>query len=795
VTRSPRERAPEAIAVLHLIAAIALPIAAYAQPTGQLVGSIYDQTGGALVGVAVTLQGATIQQGASDAAGRFEFRDLRAGDYTLSTAVEGFETVNRLIRINANETSSISLTMVLVAREQTVVTADKVGERTVQSSPLAISAVSGADLTHLAVRTVDQAAAFVPSVTFAQNSSFGQLSIRGIGTNTFQAGGDPSTAMYLDGVYLARPAMVFAHFLDLDRIEVLRGPQGTLYGRNAVGGALNVISKAPTNDFHVSARATAGNLGERRAEARMSGPLKRDRLMGSVAVARGARDGYVRDLDHPDHPLGGDDVTAARGQLRVILNRRSDVLVFADVSNQDGTLLTFNKILSVKPGFTVDNPSDLREVRTSTLAASGVRQSGMTARATLMLTPSTTIVSLTAYRQLDHEFLVDADITELDVLVVHVHEGQHQWSQELMASGRRQRLSWVAGLFVFDEFDRQRVWADVPQSRTQVRLDPRVNATSTALFGETKVELTSRLSGIVGLRYTREGKGIDNAGGVYGFDPPRAPVAGSVYGYTDSIRHTAWTPKFGIQRTLWGSVLTYLSATRGFKTGGFNLSSTRAGLGFGPEWAWSYEAGLKTNVRNDRTRVRVAAFHTDYSGLQVQTPIGIGAFDITNAASATIRGVEVEAESRIRRDLHAGGHLSWLDAVYDRYIAVSEARSTADVAGNRLNNAPEWSGRLWIEWNRSIGTSRRLSVTADATAQSTVFYTPFNDDIQRQRPYALLGGRAEWGPSHRRWAVNVYARNLTNTDYIMATFGTSPTAFGGRPGPSRQFGAQFVVQR
>ena len=112
-----------------------------------------------------------------------------------------------------------------------------------------------------------------------------------------------------------------------------------------------------------------------------------------------------------------------------------------------------------------------------------------------------------------------------------------------------------------------------------------------------------------------------------------------------------------------------------------------------------------------------------------------------------------------------------------------------------MNNAPEWSGRLWVEWTGNLGPSKRLTVTADASAQSTVFYTPFNDDIQRQLPYGLLGGRVEYGPNHRRWAVNIYARNLTNTDFIMATFGTSPVAFGGRPGAPRQFGIQMMVQK
>jgi iron complex outermembrane receptor protein len=241
--------------------------------------------------------------------------------------------------------------------------------------------------------------------------------------------------------------------------------------------------------------------------------------------------------------------------------------------------------------------------------------------------------------------------------------------------------------------------------------------------------------------------------------------------------------------------MTYVSATRGFKSGGFNLSSTQPGRGFAPEWAWNYEAGIKTMLMKGRARINVAAFQMDYTNLQVQTAIGIGVFDISNAASATIRGLEVEPSIRIGGGLEAGGHLAWLDATYDRYIAVGTGGVTGDVAGNRLNNAPEWSGRLWLEWTGNVGRSTRMTLTADATAQSTVFYTPFNDRIQRNLPYGLLGTRAEFGPSNRRWALNVYARNITNTDYITAAFGASPVAFGGRPGPSRETGIQLIMGR
>lgn len=210
--------------------------------------------------------------------------------------------------------------------------------------------------------------------------------------------------------------------------------------------------------------------------------------------------------------------------------------------------------------------------------------------------------------------------------------------------------------------------------------------------------------------------------------------------------HTAWTPKFGVELKFPRQAIAYVSATRGFKSGGFNLSSTQPGRGFAPEWAWSHEGGVKTTLMNGRARLNAVVFDRDYTNLQVQTPIGIGVYDIRNAAAATIRGFEVEGAGRIGRGFDAGGHLTWLDATYDRYVAVAIGGVVGDVAGNRLNNAPEWAGRLWAGWNGSLASSDLLSLTIDATAQSTVFYTPFNDDVQRQRPYALVGARVQYGP-------------------------------------------------
>ena len=260
----------------------------------------------------------------------------------------------------------------------------------------------------------------------------------------------------------------------------------------------------------------------------------------------------------------------------------------------------------------------------------------------------------------------DSDSTELDLIRTHQLERQHQLSQEITISHQQPGLTWVGGMFLFSESDHQSLWVDQPAAQSERRLDPRVAATSRAVFGQATFGLMSRLSATAGVRYTHEGKDIDNAGGLYGFEAPYAPIPGSVYGYSDSIANSAWTPKIGLEMKLPNSALVYLSATRGFKSGGFNPSSTAPGRGYAPEWVWSYEGGLKGALRGGRSRFSTSGFFMDYTNLQVQTPIGIGVFDIRNAAAATIRGVEVEGTSLIGHGIEAGGHVTWLDATYDR---------------------------------------------------------------------------------------------------------------------------------
>lgn len=782
----------------YWLALLLLPLTtapAFAEPPGQIGGTVHDATGGSLTGVAITIEGPAPRATATDSDGTFTFPELPPGDYVLSAALTGFQSSTRTVHVVAGQKTTISLTLAVQLLQSAIVTAEKTGARDVQTTPIAVSVVPGGELERMEAHTVADIAGLAPSVTFSQNSDFSQLTIRGIGTNVVFAGSDPSSAVYVDGVYLARPAMALSDFLDLERVEVLRGPQGTLYGRNAVGGALNLITRTPTNEMEASARFVAGNLNTYRGEARFSGPIVRDRIMISGAILRGVADGFVRDLDHPDHPLGGEDVTAALSKIRIVFNRSSELVISGDLTNQDPIPLTYAKVLAVKPGFQVDNPPDLHEIRTSTLAESRRNQYGASARLTFRPRRDITVTSLSAFRKFDYNVVNDADITELDLTSVDLREMQHQVSQELTVAQQRSRLTWVAGVFALDEVDRQPTLVQLRDLRLENKLDPKVEANSTAGFGQGTLDLTRRVSLTAGLRGTRERKTIDNAGQIYTLDLPLRVVAGSTYQYTDRITDSAWTPKFGIDVRPSTGTMVYASATRGFKSGGFNFSSPAPGRGYAPEWAWSYEAGLKTSVAGGRARVNIAAFHTDFSDLQVQTPIRPGVLDISNAAEATIRGVEVEGATGFGRALQVGGHLAWLDATYDRYIAVGPGGVIGDAAGHRLSNAPEWSGRTWVEWSIDARRAGLFSLRAENRWQSTVFFTPFNDAIQRQRAYGLLDLNASLAPRRTCCSVAIYARNLTNQDYITGTFSTPPPAIGGRPGPSRQVGVQLTVKR
>jgi len=789
--------ARQQLAWAHCLLAFASTAAA--QPAPSLSGVVRDTTGSVLPGVTVAVTGAALaapRTVVTDERGRYEVDTLPGGRYRVTAAVKDFEPWSSEVDVGAGPAKLDVVLSLSSFSDRVTVTATKTGVADVQTTPLAITVLPARTLEEMGVQTAEGLAGVVPSVTMSQHTGGAQVTIRGIGTNSTVAGADPSSTVHLDGVYLGRPAMVFADFLDVERVEVLRGPQGTLYGRNSVGGTINIVTRPPTQMLEASVRLTAGDYDKRRGEGALSGPLVKGKLMGSVALLRGTREGFVHDLEHPDHSLGSEDTWAGRGQLRLVFGTRGELLLSGDHSRNEGVPLTYAKPLVAKPGFRFDNPASPWAVRTSHLTSGKNIQQGASAKLMVRLNAATTLNSLTAYRKSNYRFFIDADATELALQTSDVPDLQHQVSQELTLVQRKPKLTWLGGAFFFDEHNEGRVEITVFPRQIQTRPFTKVGVKAWAFFGQATYSVSSRVSLTGGLRYTDERKDLDNMGGVYRLGTTILADPTSFYDYADTATYGAWTPKGSIQVQASRDAFVYVSATRGFKSGGFNPSATKPGGAFNPEFAWSYEGGLKRTLAGGRVRVNAAAFSNDYQDLQVQSFVRPGVVDVSNAGAATIRGIEIEAAATAGRALQFAGHLSWLDATYDRYSAFVPGSATRlDAAGRRLNNAPAWSGGGSAVYEFATGRAGTASLRGDVSWQSRVFFTPVNDDIETQGAYGLVHLRAGFEPRSRRWELAVYVRNVSNRGYITGTANIPLPAITGRPGEPRHWGAQFTLRR
>ena len=318
-----------------------------------------------------------------------------------------------------------------------------------------------------------------------------------------------------------------------------------------------------------------------------------------------------------------------------------------------------------------------------------------------------------------------------------------------------------------------------------------------ALFGQATYRASTRVSITGGVRYSDEQKDLDTTGGVYRIDTPTLISPATFYAFAETANFDAWTPKASLQVQAARDTFAYFSATRGFKSGGFNPGeAVPEKAAFAPEFAWSYEGGLKRTLADGRIRANTAVFYTTYEDLQVLSFVRPGVPEISNAGAATIKGVESEVGAAVGRNVHLAGHVSWLDATYDHYLArVPGSQTPLDAAGNRLNNAPEWSGSGSAVYEHAAGRRGTITLRGDVTWQSRVFFEPFNDDIETQPKYGLLHLRAAFEPKSRRWELAVFVRNTGNQEYITSAGNVPLTAYVGRPGDPRRWGTQFTLRR
>ncbi len=729
--------------------------------------------------------------------------------------------------------------------EEVVVTAEKRAS-TVQDTPISITAFSGDALADAGITSTDALANYTPGLTI-QKEVIGKVVIRGIGTENYTVGSDPGVAIHKDGVYLARSSVSIFDFYDVSRIEVLRGPQGTLYGRNAIGGVINIVSNEPTEEFDAYARLDVGNYSKRRIEAAINGAFS-DAVLGRLSVLYAERDGYTDNIypgraavppsagnsfgvpaissaaDRGVDGLDDQDLLSVRGQLRFALGDSVNLLLNAEITRDDSQPPAFKyfdstnaywfnllgadqdiaDLRTVSQGFETVIPGSDRTVPSTGSAD----QDAFSARLTWDL-GGATLTSLTAYRSIDFSWINDGDGYDTYFVNYFQTDESKQLTQEfqLTSNDEDARLKWIVGAYYLDE--EAETFTGIPflafanPAAPYILWDGESNTQSYAIFGQASYDLTDRLTLIGGARYNRDEKdgflNYDLFG--LGVFPPQ-----DLDDSWDSV-----TPKFAAEYRFTNDVMGYVSATRGFKSGGFNLISFQEP--YDPEYVWAYELGVKSRLAEGRVIANFDVFYYDYKDLQVGQVVNLSA-NVTNAAKATIKGAEAELRAALGGGFEINAGLAWLDTEYDEFITEDPAFSgqpsapgalgcgvqvgpptvppagvnrTISLAGCELPRAPELQGNIGIGWTAPLARGS-VHARADYAYRGDQFFTQFNRQEVAQDSYGIVSARIGYRAVDERWGITLYGDNLGDEEYF-ATVLESGVASPGTLVPQAVLGA------
>lgn len=666
-----------------------------------------------------------------------------------------------------------------------------------QDVPVAISAFSEQQLSDLHADDISGIQHAVPNLYLDKGDGANAvIYIRGVGQNDSLAFADPGVGIYVDDVFIARSQAAFLEMFDVDRVEVLRGPQGTLYGRNTIGGAIKFVSLPPPRTPKGYLEVGAGNYDQRVLKASFGGPLVKDTLNGKVAMAYSSRDGYARNtLDGKSD--GDQDSLSGRAALDWKPSDKLQILFSADgrrdrpdssrspVRETPITGATVTGQLVTYPKATNPYVVDVNANRLSDLTAYGA---SVTAR--YQASDAVTIESITAHRDMDFDLNLDTDGSPLPILDILLKQKQNQFSQELRASyDAGDSLTGTAGLYYFRDSDTTFSGVDngaatifgfpvtlfgFPSSSLA---ETKQVTRSYAAFADASYNVNERFAIGAGLRYTYEektsGREFENF-----FDPTvsvikRTPpflggtgvVGTPIHG---SANFNALTPKLSLSYKSSDDVLLYASAARGFKSGGFDGRGTNdfSFQPFRPEFVWSYEAGAKTGWMDGKLILNAAYFYSDYTDMQVTSfgadPVsGVFVSLFSNAAAATIQGLEFELAAQPTTNLSINASLGLLDASYDKFSTLVGGAVT-DVSDRRMVNSPKLNGSVGVTWNQPIGNGLNLVLHGDANHRSTLATEITDSPVLRQGAYTLFNAFAALRSHKGRWELRAAVQNIGN---------------------------------
>lgn len=689
--------------------------------------------------------------------------------------------------------------------EDIVVTAQR-RQEAAQSVPISITAVSGEALKRGAIDDLQGMTRGVVGIQYDAKSTWRpELFIRGIGTNRSDIGSDPSSGTYVDEIYQPRFADVLTGLVDLDRIEVLRGPQGTLFGRNTIGGAISAYTADPASTFGGTVNASYGNKDYIAAAGTISAPLT-ENILSRFTVGYRDRDGFMRDT--VSGRSDGIRAITLRGKLLFKLSEKAELRLTATHfdSKQDAFLLNPANVPIFLASPVVPQAVDGDRYSGAYTIAGGNRLKNTQVSGRLDLDNDAAKLSVIAsfidFKQSpSHDF----DGSGLDSIFYVGHAKSKTYSLEFRLASQDGgiatfdgKMRWVMGAYLFQDKGyelgqftpgKDSIFAFLfanpqyldpsavptpPFNPGTVRFtdgnDIRSNLKSLAFYGQASYDLTEQLGITIGGRYT-----VDDRDFVFtGFSDPTKPFPGfplvpQNYVYAASAGAESFTPKLGIEFKPLRDVLFYGSYSKGFKSGAIQSTAFNPGVAARvtrPEKADAYEIGLKSEFFGNRLRLNIAAFQNKFKDLQVRRVVAINGFATAiseNAASSTIKGIEVEASAVPVRGLRLNASYAYLRAKYDTYVV--DALAALDFSGNRLPRAPEHRFNVDATYSYRFANDAAIELRAAYNYTGSFFFQPDNLALQKEKGYGLTDVSASLTLPNGTTSIQAWGRNIFSKEY------------------------------
>ena len=699
-----------------------------------------------------------------------------------------------------------------LALEEIVVTATKVAQD-IGSTPAAITAITADALGPGGIREVRDLALSVPNLSVGDQFGVNRTFIRGIGMTSIDLGADGAVAFLQDGAMIPRPSHQLAGFYDLEQIEVLRGPQGTLYGRGATAGVVNMITRKPTEDLDGYLNYTIGNYSATTVEGALGGPIGGETVMGRISVKADKRDGYGRNLT-TGKPVDNRDAYAVRGSLRFKPSDTLDMVLMADYFQEDDYNYAFHFLgTTVVPedelahnllgGRTIfdyyadrGRQPDQRNIVSDQDPINERDGTAVSAIIDWGFADGWNLKSITAWRDFNRFLRDDLDGSDVDMFGQNNYiEESESWSQDFTVAGTAANVEWLMGANYFSE----KMHGEVKVPLTNLGLvfglpadffndgnywqNGDVDVEAYGVFLQGRYSFTDAWALTLGARYNYEKR---EGTGSFIFDALGVNVP------TD--REKSWdkvTPKVLLEYKTGNDGLAYLQFTQGFKSGVINIGSLNEVID--PEYVDAYEVGYKMPFADDRASLRTAAFYYDYTDLQVGFVNEQSVVETVNAASAEIMGVEVELFARFTEGLSGNLSATWLDATYTDFVTGDYRQNfdQVDLSGNYLQNAPKYTLNGVLDYRRPVTETGAFVGRIEASYQDKVYFTEFNNSDAEQDAYGLLNLMAGYEGGDGKWSVMGWVRNATDEFIYSNNIITAPLYGSVRVGsllPPRTYG-------